>query len=579
MGAIAETTIAEIKERTDIADLISSYGITVRRAGSGYKALCPFHHEKTPSFDINPRTGRWHCFGCGESGDSIRFVQMREGLDFLSAVARLADRCGVTLEDREDADAITRRKLIAIHAEAEAFFRRCLLKAKEASKARQYLASRRLDGDVAERFGIGYVPISPEALLKWADKHGYTPEDMTAAGLMLPPKEKGGRWFSRFAGRIAFPIRDRMGRTVAFSCRAFTEDTFGGKYVNSPETDIFRKSNVLFGLDKAAPEILKASGRQVILCEGQIDTIRCHTCGFPTAVASQGTAFTQDHVRLLKRCADSALLVFDGDGAGRKAALKAAQLFLLSDIPVKAVALPPGEDPDSILLDKGPDAFRELISKAVSPVSFLLEGMEEGFDTPERQVAAARKVIALLKGCPSSVMRESLMAEAGAKIGLSVASIRDDLAKEETKGARQDRHPHPAEGQPLSAEPAKPSASADKDATPVMPTPRELSHIERSLCHLLLHHEKESALLPDAKGILSAQALSPLASAILKAWIEGIETGNDGIAAFMASSSEGWRGEASRLMLSDPCTVESAFSPERLMSDFRRILAQSKSAA
>ena len=314
--SIPESTIEEIRSRTDLADLVASYGVQVRRAGARYTACCPFHHEKTPSFSIQPDKGFYHCFGCGESGDCFKFVQKQEGVSFVEAVKKLASACGVTIEEREDPQAGLRKRLYSLHAELAAFYRRCLLKTISASKAREYLSSRALPDDVCEKFQIGYAPASPESMLEWASRHSFKPEELEAAGVLLPPKFPGGRWYNRFADRLVFPIRDRSGRVVAFSCRTLETDKAkmrGGKYVNSPETPIFRKSGVLYGFDVAAPCIVKAPRREAIVCEGQIDVIRCHACGFNTAVASQGTSFTVEHVQLHARAA-LALVLAEGGG-------------------------------------------------------------------------------------------------------------------------------------------------------------------------------------------------------------------------------------------------------------------------
>ena len=319
---VPDSTLEEIRLRTDLVDVISSYGVQVKRAGAGYMACCPFHHEKTPSFSIQPEKGFYHCFGCGESGDVFKFVQKQEGLGFMEAVKKLAQQCGVEIKEKDDPEAGKRARLYSLHAELAAFFRRCLLQAKEAEAAREYLKSRDLAGDIGDKFCIGYAPKGDVPLQRWAEKYKFKLEELADAGVLLPPREGFSRWYNRFGGRLMFTIRDRAGRPVAFSGRILTNDKKAAKYVNSPETPIFKKSNILFALDQAAANITKAARREAIVCEGQIDVIRCHACGFNTAVASQGTSFTVEHVQLLKRCADSAVLVFDGDGAGQKAAVR-----------------------------------------------------------------------------------------------------------------------------------------------------------------------------------------------------------------------------------------------------------------
>jgi DNA primase len=273
---ITDAVLDEIKSRVDIADLIESYGIAVKTAGSGKIACCPFHHEKTPSFHINSLRGFYHCFGCGESGDAIKFVQKMDGLTFVEAVKKLAESCSVRIEEKYDADAARRKRLYALMAELAQFYRRCLLQTREGGLARDYLASRDLGADVQESFLVGYAPRGMAPMVKWAEKHGYTVAELAAAGVVKAPESASDEGYHRFGGRLMFTVRDKQGRVVAFSGRQLVENKKSGKYVNSPETLIFRKSSVLFGFDKAAGNIAKSRHQEAIVCEGQIDTIRLH---------------------------------------------------------------------------------------------------------------------------------------------------------------------------------------------------------------------------------------------------------------------------------------------------------------
>lgn len=432
MASIPQTVIEEIKSRIDIADLISSYGVPLRRAGADYKACCPFHHEKTPSFVIHPQQGYYHCFGCGEKGNAFSFVMKQEGLTFIEAVKKLANQCGVKVEEKEDPDAGIRARLYALHAELAAFFRRCLKVAPEAETARRYLSTRALPEEYLEKFCVGYAPVSPEAMQKWAAKYKFSADEMDAAGVLLKSKYANGRPYNRFGGRLMFTICDRQGRAVAFSGRILTNDKKSAKYVNSPETLIFKKSNVLFGLDKAAPNIVKSPGRCAIVCEGQIDLIRCHSCGFANTVASQGTAFTEEHARMVKKCADSVVLVFDADGAGQKAAIKTGGEFLALEMPVRVATLPPGEDPDSLLRDRGTEAFQAALDNSESITQFQVrtarakEMHPESIDAVARVSKAALETIAK---CPSAVLRASLISEAAKLLGLPTIALEEDFKK------------------------------------------------------------------------------------------------------------------------------------------------------
>ena len=342
---IPEATIEEVKARVDLADLVASYGIAVKSAGGTKKACCPFHNEKTPSFNINEAKGFYHCFGCHESGDAIKFVQKMEGLSFVDAVKKLAERVGVTIEETADPEAARVSRLYALLSELAQFYHRCLLKASEAAHAREYLESRALSGAVAEDYLIGYAPAGIANIQKWADKHGFTMEELETAGVVKGPTRPGDRGYHRFGGRLMFSIRDRRGRVVGFSGRQLVASKNSGKYVNSPETPVFKKSKILYGLDKAAAAITKAPNGEVVVCEGQIDCIRLQTSGFPNSVAGQGTAFTSDHVKTLARFARQATLVYDDDVAGHKATIASARLCLEAGLPVRVVSLPGGDDP------------------------------------------------------------------------------------------------------------------------------------------------------------------------------------------------------------------------------------------
>jgi len=457
---IPESIIEEIKARTDLSDLIAGYGIQVKRAGGSYKACCPFHHEKTPSFHIQPAKGYYHCFGCGESGDVIKFVMKYEGLTFMEAAQKLASACGLEIETKEDPEAALRKRQFALHAELAAFYRRCIKEAKEAARAREYLASRDLSEEVAEKFQIGYAPQSADAMLTWAKKHGFTTAELETAGVLKPPRYQDGRWYSPFAGRVMFSIRDRQGRVIAFSGRTLETDKTkmrGGKYVNSPATPIFKKSNVLYAFDLAAGKIANAKPvREAIVCEGQIDVVRCHACGFDTAVASQGTAFTSEHVQILKKVADAAVLVFDADAAGQKASVSTAGEMLATGMTVRVARLPEGEDPDSLLRSKGADAFRQCLDDAVSIVAFqvaVARAKEPNPDSYDAISRIGRAVLELVKKCPGAVMRAGLMQEAATLLKIPVSALEEDLAKLETEKTRpmvRQESPKPKQIRPVS---------------------------------------------------------------------------------------------------------------------------------
>ena len=437
MAGITESVIEEIKARIDLVDLISSYGIDVRTAGASKKACCPFHHEKTPSFNINESKGFYHCFGCGESGDAIKFVQKMDGLTFVEAVKKLAERCGVRIEEREDPTAGRRKRLLSLMAELAQFYHRCLLQAKEAAPARDYLVSRDLGPEVQESFLIGYAPNGISNIRRWAEKYRYTVEELAEAGVIKPPRDANDRGYHRFGGRLMFSIRDKQGRVVAFSGRQLVASKNSGKYVNSPETLIFKKSNVLFGFDKAAGPIAKSPHHEAIVCEGQIDTIRLHISGFPVAVASQGTAFTEEHVRMLKKVCDQVVLVFDDDAAGHKATIRTAGFFLAAEIPVRVVSLPGGDDPDSYLRAHSKEDFQKLLDNAESIVSFQVRterAKERNPDSIDAVARVTKAVLTTIAQSASAVIRAGMTGEAAKSLGLPSRALNEELEKIRAKG-------------------------------------------------------------------------------------------------------------------------------------------------
>ena len=431
---IPERVIEEVKFRNDIVDVIGQY-VQLKRSGSTYKACCPFHKEKTPSFNVNPDRQMYKCFGCGEGGNVISFMMKHQGMDFLTAVRALAERAGIGLELEEDDGRGRHTKLLyEVNREVTAFYQRCLKQTRGAAAARKYLKERMLDGEIAEEFKLGYAPGGWGVTLEWGARHKFSEDLLEAAGLVLrsnKPKSRN-RFYDRFRDRLMFPILDSQGRVVGFSARILTNDKSAPKYVNSPETDIFKKSRVLYALDKARQHIVKATNREAVICEGQIDVIRCHQAGIKTAIASQGTAFTPDHARALKNYADSVVLAFDSDDAGRKAAIKTAVIFMDAGIIVRVAALPPGEDPDSYILAKGAAAFRNLLDDAGSVIRFQIASFRGGVANPHDVAAIeriARDVLHTIAHSSNAVQEACMLNEAAELLHLPVSALQEDLKK------------------------------------------------------------------------------------------------------------------------------------------------------
>jgi DNA primase len=429
-GIVSKTVLDDIRFRCDIADVIDSY-ITLPRKGTVVKTICPFHKEKTPSFNVNRQRQMFHCFGCGAGGDVFKFVMMYEQVDFPGAVRILAEKAGVPLQfDKGSEPSSDKEILLAIHEESAALFHRCLMKEPMAQPARDYLRKRKLNAAIAEEFMIGYAPEQWDFVLNWAKGRSFPIEKLELAGLVVRKTEEGSSSsavYDRFRNRVMFPIRNEQGRIVAFSGRTLLQDPKAAKYVNSPETPIFRKSHILYALDKARRDIVEK--REAIVCEGQIDVIRCHQAGFKTAVAAQGTAFTEDHARILRRYADGVVLVFDSDEAGRNAALRATTLFMQSGLAVRIASLPQGEDPDSLILKEGPEGFERALQQAVPALDFqinLLLSREE-VRSEAGLMRVCRAVLGTISQTPNAIQRDVLLQTAARRLNVSVGALQAEL--------------------------------------------------------------------------------------------------------------------------------------------------------
>jgi DNA primase len=527
-GTISKRTLEDIRFRNDIADVVGSY-FRLQRAGASFKAVCPFHKEKTPSFHVNPQRQIYHCFGCGAGGDVFRFVMQYENVDFLTAAKLLAQRAGIALElDETGPDGSNKAALYDLHAGIAAFYHRVLTGSAAAERAREYLKARDLDDKTVEAFLIGYAPDRWDTALRWAEKHNIAPALLEQAGLVVRSDNPQRRRdvYDRFRDRLMFPIRDEQSRVIAFSGRILDNDRKEAKYVNSPETPLFQKGRVLYALDKARRPI--ADAREAIVCEGQIDVIRCHQAGFAHAVAGQGTAFTEDHVRALRRYTDSVVLVYDGDRAGQDAAVRTAGTLLAAGLAVRVVSLPADEDPDSFLRKRGADAFREAIAKARSAVAFQIAVLSAREDTRTEigLMRVTKAVLATIAQTPNEVQKTHLVEEAASLLRLPPRAVEKELRHAEVANRQR----------PIAA------ASADEGPAPALPRPPE----ERLLCEHLLK-------TPDAAEVVDlVEAFLPLdmirdrhCRLLIQAAIEKRRSGTE-IQAFLADI-EDRDGEMQRL--------------------------------
>lgn len=531
--AISDEQIEEIRAKTDIADLVSSYGLQLKHSGRDLWCCCPFHTEKTPSFKVDSVRGTFHCFGCGESGDIFSFIQKQDGLSFGEAVRKLAERAGIELKAIVSPFAKQRHRLYELMAALASDFNKMLKSPKntEGEVAREYLRSRQLDNSIVNKFLIGYAPKDVDKILAWASRHGYSYQDLAAAGIIKVPESADKKPFFYFANRLVFSIKDKDGRVVAFSGRQLVEDKKSGKYVNSPETIIFKKSRTFYAFDEARKYIVKAPNREALVCEGQIDCIRLHSNGFNTAVAPLGTAFTEDHAVMLHRVADTALLCFDDDGAGHKATIRAAQILLSEGMPVRVLSLPDGDDPDSYLIKHGKEAFSNLINTSVeSIVAFQIRAeraKEKNPDDSNAIVRVTRAVLETISKCKDKVLRTILLKEAAKRLEVDFKTLDGAISKsikEQELQANED------------------AEQIIDDSKNTEQTKQEMSTLpslaEDALLNYLLSHEGDNEVRACLKRLIPTKIISsPMAAHIIEAWMADAKDGIDMIQRVVESLS------------------------------------------
>jgi DNA primase len=428
---ISRETTEQILAATDIVDLIGSY-IEVKRSGTKFVALCPFHNEKSPSFNINQHRQFFHCFGCKKSGDAITFVREYENLTFTDAVKKLASRAGIAVveeavDPKEDRARRQRGRQLDVHREVAGFLHQMLF-TREATHAREYMKSRGFGKEMAERWMIGWMPEDPRVFMDWAREKKLTGRELVDAGIFVQ-KEQGGIYV-RFRDRLMFPIRNEHGDVIAFSGRQLREDPRSGKYINSPETVVFKKSHVLFALERARKAIL--TEKAVVICEGQVDTICCHEQGIENVVGTQGTALTTHHAKLLRRYAKNVILCFDSDKAGQAATVKAFEVLAAEGLPVRVARMPVGEDPDSFMKAHGADGFREILAESVDFFDFRIDraaAMNELGDLQQRS-NFARTCARELAFVGDAVAREGMINHVATRLRTGVPELRDAVLRE-----------------------------------------------------------------------------------------------------------------------------------------------------
>jgi DNA primase len=490
---------AEIKSKLPVVDIVGET-VQLKRAGSAYKGLCPFHAEKTPSFIVSPDRESWHCFGCGEGGDIFTFLMRRDGLDFREALARLAEKAGVELSERTAREDRHKRRLREALEAAIAWYREVLLQTPQAERARAYLAERGLSDETLERFAIGYAPNTWEALTKRLVKSGFSNEELIAAGL-ASPSNRGGV-IDKFRGRIIIPIRDASGRAVGLGGRIMP-GADGPKYLNSPAGPLFDKSRTLYGLDLAKAAIRRE--KMTVIVEGYTDVMAAHQAGFANVVASLGTALTGGQIELATRYADAVALAYDVDLAGEAA----TQRGLLEELgpdqsvsKVRVVRIPAGKDPDE-LIRTDPDAWRRAVAEAKPVIEYFIDrtAAEVDLDTVSGKRELTGRVLALLKRVGDPVERSLYLQRLARVVNVEERVLVEALAREPVR--------RPSRPSSARAEPPAVAGSA-------------LDPVEAEALGLLLRYPALAAELPADERLPFREAA---AGALIGAWRSHLSAG------------------------------------------------------
>jgi len=540
---IPDDVIREVRERTDLASLVGQF-VRLRKQGASFKGLCPFHPEKTPSFYVHPARGFYHCFGCGASGDAFAFLMRLEGRPFPEVARDLAERAGVEIPDlapaeRAEADRARarERRLTELMDTAAGFYLRQLREHPHAEGARELLRTRGVSPEVAETFRLGYAPYGWDLLGRYLEVGGWSPAEAEAVGLLVPRKSGRGH-YDRFRHRLVFPVADVHGRIVAFSGRSLPpppgeEDPSReapAKYVNSPESPLYRKGDVLFGLHEARVAVRREGW--AVLCEGNFDLLALHQAGLPNAVAPLGTALTEAQARLLRRFAEVVVLLFDGDRAGRAAVRSAYPVLARVGLAAKVASLPPGEDPDSFLRSQGADALVQRVRTAPGIVEHLIDAAaREAAGDPRASGEAIADLGPVLARVDNPVEARLYVERVARRFGVSdIDVVRRQLrrglraAREREQGGR--RRPSGAPGSVDRGPPARGGHGPPGEVPPRGgPSRREapvdeaqvLPPLERALVGALLDqpsllHSEEAGELPHVLTSPGLRAMVDLAA-------------------------------------------------------------------
>jgi len=521
-GFFSPATLEQVRSASDIVDVIGSY-IPLKRAGANFTALCPFHKEKTPSFNVNPQKQIFHCFGCHKGGDVFTFVKEYENIPFPDAVRRLADRAKIPLEmETSPGQQQTRHvkdQLLHIHEQITQRWQNALANEASGQAAREYLAKRGVSEEAIKLFRLGSAPDVWDDTVNWAKSKGFELSLVEQGGLILR-KEGSDSHYDRFRGRLMFPICDEQGRVIGFSGRVLDPEAKTAKYVNSPETPIFTKGKVFFGLDKSKRALLDA--QSAIVCEGQLDLIACFMAGVQNIVAPQGTALTADHARILKRYVDEVVLCFDSDNAGQNAAVRSLDSLLASGLAIRVAVVPEPHDPDSFIKESGGEAFKQVIADAQGFFDYYLGRLCATNDvaTDKGRLAVLEAMATAVHKTGNGVLIDTYAQKTALRLGVSPESVRQEFRK-----AMRLKPTANAEGEPDS----NGDLAGDAETTPPSPT-------EFWLLKLLLLHE-------DTIDVAAAQ-LDP-------GWLQHLELRRIVVGRLAAHADQTWTGVAAFLTACD----------------------------
>ena len=443
---IPRETIDEIRSRCDIEEIVGHY-VTLKRAGSNYSGLCPFHSEKSPSFTVFPASQSFYCFGCGAGGDVITFIRREENLDYVEAIEFLGKRVGVEIprdsRDERGRGGMTRQRVFDMNLAAAKFFRQCLFDPAIGGEGMRYLAGERgLSGAVIKHFGLGFAPNSFGVLQKHMHSLGFTDEELIE-GFLCGKSQKTGHAYDYFRNRVIFPIIDTSGNVIAFGGRVM--DDSKPKYLNSSDTPGFKKSRNLFALNYAKNHCAE----QMILCEGYMDVIALHAAGFENAVATLGTAITQEQARMLAKYTKKVIISYDSDGAGQNAATRAMRLLDEVGLEVRVLQMNGAKDPDEYIKKFGPDRFRKLLTDSRTGFEFRLAAILARHDMNDgsEKLRAAAEICDMIAGVWSGVEREVYIAAAAQRLGLTVEGMTSDVNRIRQKKLKEYRQKETTEAQ------------------------------------------------------------------------------------------------------------------------------------